>query len=423
MKRRSLFRNLLLGSSRVLFDVAVVGLLFVGHQLWLTDLLATRDQRSLLAAYETQVLGADATRAAGNVDAAGPAPSTTAGSAETLAADLAATDDAFSAEDGFATDPTSTDASAADGSATEVPSEISTVPPPTIYFGPSSGPYAQWEPVVPTTLPAVESDSPAPSEPEIAILLGPLPARIPDPVLAADAAPAGVLGIIEIPRLGVRQVIQDGIDADRLKQGTGLFRSAPPPGSLGNVVIAGHRTTYGKPFYNIDRLSAGDEIILTTQFGRWVYHVEWQRVVDPSNREVTAQDLNVRELTLVSCHPRYSARKRFIVRAIVDRQAPPPPTQTLPRVEASPSPGTELATATFDEGSGSPTIAPPSQTYWWLRFVAIVSVMLALRFFIGALIAYVGWRPWVAKLMCVAPIVVLLWFLFAAGEHLVPSQI
>ena len=91
------------------------------------------------------------------------------------------------------------------------------------------------------------------------------------------------------------------------------------PGQLGNAAIAGHRTTYGQPFFDIDKLEVGDEIIVTTLDGRFVYRVTGQQIVSPSDYQVIATtDPTKATLTLTSCHPKYTARERIIITSELD---------------------------------------------------------------------------------------------------------
>ena len=76
------------------------------------------------------------------------------------------------------------------------------------------------------------------------------------------------------------------------------------PASSGNAAIAGHRTTYGSPFFNIDQLEVGDEIIATTLNGRFTYRVTGQQIVASDDYWVVATaDPTRATLTLTSCHP------------------------------------------------------------------------------------------------------------------------
>ncbi|MGH9182127.1 MAG: sortase, partial [Acidimicrobiales bacterium] len=70
---------------------------------------------------------------------------------------------------------------------------------------------------------------------------------------------------IKIPRIGVDVVVVEGTTASALRAGAGHYVGTPLPGEEGNVAIAGHRTTYGAPFFNLDQLAAGDDILVTTR--------------------------------------------------------------------------------------------------------------------------------------------------------------
>ena len=84
------------------------------------------------------------------------------------------------------------------------------------------------------------------------------------------------------------------------------------------MAIAGHRTTYGAPFRRIDQLERGDRIELRMPYGRFVYRVERTRIVPPTETSVTARVAYDR-LVLSACHPLYSAAKRIIVFARLER--------------------------------------------------------------------------------------------------------
>jgi sortase A len=148
----------------------------------------------------------------------------------------------------------------------------------------------------------------------------------PDAVAAAAALPAVAEGDpiarIEMPRIGVDKIVVAGVDKDDLKKGPGHYPETPLPGQLGNSAIAGHRTTFGQPFFDVDKLDSGDEIILTTLSGRYVYRVTGQQIVSPSDYQVIATtDPTRATLTLTSCHPKYTARERIIISAELDPDA------------------------------------------------------------------------------------------------------
>ncbi|OWY63039.1 hypothetical protein B7486_55225, partial [cyanobacterium TDX16] len=116
------------------------------------------------------------------------------------------------------------------------------------------------------------------------------------------------------PAIGVDWIVVEGVGLDQLKDGPGHYQGTPYPGQAGNVAIAGHRTTYGQPFHNVDQLKAGDEIILTTAQGEFTYEYRETQIVDPSQVEVI-QDQGDNRLTLTACHPKYSARQRIVISA------------------------------------------------------------------------------------------------------------
>ena len=121
---------------------------------------------------------------------------------------------------------------------------------------------------------------------------------------------------LQIPKLGVNVVVVQGIDDRSLRAGAGHYPETPLPCEAGDVAIAGHRTTYGKPFANIDRLAAGDKIVLTTPVGSCIYQVMRDPfVVLPDDWQVVANTPGQFQLTLTACHPKGSASHRIIIKA------------------------------------------------------------------------------------------------------------
>ncbi len=121
---------------------------------------------------------------------------------------------------------------------------------------------------------------------------------------------------IKIPKLGVDTIVVEGISASALRAGAGHYPQTPLPCEGGNVSIAGHRTTYGKPFANIDRLNKGDVIVLETPVGSCTYEVDKPSfVVQPNDFSVIANDPASKNLTLTTCHPKGSAKERLIIKA------------------------------------------------------------------------------------------------------------
>jgi sortase A len=120
---------------------------------------------------------------------------------------------------------------------------------------------------------------------------------------------------IKIPALGVDVVVVEGVTPGALRAGAGHYPTTARPCDGGNVAIAGHRTTFGKPFANVDRLHPGDTIELHTPIGGCTYQVtKAPYVVSPHETSVLDR-IDDRVLTLTTCHPRGSAAQRLIVRA------------------------------------------------------------------------------------------------------------
>jgi sortase A len=120
---------------------------------------------------------------------------------------------------------------------------------------------------------------------------------------------------IVIPKLRVDTVVVEGTTQSALRAGAGHYPTTPLPCEGGNVGIAGHRTTYGKPFNAVDLLVPGDKIELHTPVGTCTYVVDRKPYpVDPSDVSVVAPGPGA-TLTLTTCHPKGSAAQRLVVKA------------------------------------------------------------------------------------------------------------
>lgn len=123
-----------------------------------------------------------------------------------------------------------------------------------------------------------------------------------------------------IPKLGVDTIVVEGTSKEALDAGAGHYSNTPLPGMGGNVGIAGHRTTYGKPFADLDKLTTGDRVELETPIGNYVYEMvepfdghanPW--VIEPDDWSVVGPT-DESMLTLTTCHPKYSAAQRLVAR-------------------------------------------------------------------------------------------------------------
>ena len=124
----------------------------------------------------------------------------------------------------------------------------------------------------------------------------------------------GLIGRLEIKRLGLAAIVIEGTDAGTLRHAVGHIPGTALPGSSGNTGLAGHRDTYFRPLQNTKE---NDLIRLTTTRGVFRYRVVSMKIVHPD--DVTVLDPIGREtLTLVTCHPFTfvgDAPMRFIVQA------------------------------------------------------------------------------------------------------------
>ena len=150
--------------------------------------------------------------------------------------------------------------------------------------------------------------------------------RIPDPArkltfraraLQRQLDGGDAMGRIVMPRIGVSEVFVEGTETGDLRKGPGHYPDTPLPGEHGTVAIAGHRTTYGAPFRNVDELAPGDRIELRMPYGRFTYRVERTRIVPPTETSVIDR-VDHDRLVLSACHPLYSAAKRIVVFARLD---------------------------------------------------------------------------------------------------------
>ena len=151
----------------------------------------------------------------------------------------------------------------------------------------------------------------------------------------ASVSTGDALTQIAIPDLEVETVVVSGTSPAALRAGAGHYPSTVLPGQVGNVGIAGHRTTYGRPFNRIDEMAEGDAVWLQTPVGDFEYVV----VAPPTDGDCRAyadmdadrgdsaacvthpRDWSVVDetddavLTLTSCHPKGSAAQRIVVQA------------------------------------------------------------------------------------------------------------
>jgi sortase A len=120
------------------------------------------------------------------------------------------------------------------------------------------------------------------------------------------------IGRIELPTLGRHYVVVQGTDDATLRKGPGHYPGTEFPGEGKTVAIAGHRTTYLAPFRTINRLKAGDRIVMKMPYATLTYSVEKTQVVKPDALWITHDVKGEERLVLSACHPLYSASHRIV---------------------------------------------------------------------------------------------------------------
>jgi sortase A len=255
---------------------------------------------------------------------------------------------------------------------------------------------------------------------------------------------------LEIPAIGVDSIVVAGVAKSDLKKGPGHYPDTPLPGQLGNAAIAGHRTTYGQPFYDVDQLQPGDEIVATTPAGRFVYRVTGQQIVSPSDYEVVATtDPTMSTLTLTSCHPRWTARERIVITSELDITQSDPVGEAVLNYGREPGPtndpdagGSPTATTTLDgtEATDDTVVEPvddrptddgiadafaeswfsdPSANGQVGLWGALLTLIAAWSYALSRKVK----RDWVGALVGLVPFVVALYFFFQNVNRLLPPNL
>ncbi len=158
----------------------------------------------------------------------------------------------------------------------------------------------------------------------------PLPPLVFDPIApgrpntggdhhADEALPA--FGMIEIPKIGLVHPIFEGLEESHIHWGPGHWPGSAQPGMPGNAVFAGHRVTHTRPFLDIDLLVPGDQITLRTNDGTAIYEMTEHLIVTPDDTWI-AQPTADATVTLFACHPKRSARQRYVIRGKLIGWAP-----------------------------------------------------------------------------------------------------
>jgi sortase A len=237
---------------------------------------------------------------------------------------------------------------------------------------------------------------------------------------------------IEIPAIGVDKLVVQGTSVPDLRKGPGHYVKTPLPGESGNSAIAGHRTTYGAPFGEIDQLSPGDEIIVTTAAGRFEYRVmgadrtvpdgdaaSGPFIVEPTDVWVL-DNFGDNRLTLTACHPKYSARERIIVAAeLVEEPVAAAPTTAPPTTDIADDAGDEIDEAEaagapdLDEGLGGDPGARLPAILWGLFFFVLLG---------AAWFASTRWKRWPSYAIAALPLLLVMYVWFENLDRWLPAR-
>ena len=226
------------------------------------------------------------------------------------------------------------------------------------------------------------------------------------------------VGKISIEKIKLDTWIVAGVTYKALKKGPGLFPDTALPGNLGNTAIAGHRSTFGAPFADLDKLGKGDVITITTRSGTFTYDVRSVNVVKPSAVEVIkTTDPNKGILTLVTCHPKWTSANRLVVSADLRESVATttrwtPPTMTL-------SPTSAVSTTPIDDVLSEGWLHDPSaipETFLW-GMAAVV------MWWAGGLVGRRVGRQLVVRTVAFVPFLIILYFFYENLSRLTPTNL
>lgn len=277
------------------------------------------------------------------------------------------------------------------------------------------------------------------------------------PVLAPELAEAlrpnagDAMGRITIPKIDLTKALVQGVRRSDLRDAPGHYPDTVFPGQAGNSAIAGHRTTYGAPFGDLDLLEPGDQIVVETLQGKFFYEVLPQ--VDPSTGDeigyqiVSPYDVEVLEdkgdnrLTLTACHPKYSARERIVVAAKLVSE----PAEALPELAPVQRPSdddiddpdydpstVEFSPTQADQGfedgdetaNGELTEEDFQASLGWQKDELPQVLLWALATFLVGVAGYVLGRKWKripAYAATTLPFLAMLWVCFEHLDRLLPA--
>ena len=241
----------------------------------------------------------------------------------------------------------------------------------------------------------------------------------PEPITIPNPEEGDVIAHMYVKKMGLDVYVVEGVKYHDLKIGPGHYPDTPMIGQLGNVAIAGHRSTYDAPFGNIEVLEPGDKIQLQTTYGSFTYEVTGYEIVAPTDVDVIANpNPDVATLTLTTCHPKFSSSKRYIVYSKLVKESSTPvkiKTQT-PKPDKVTSPSQDA----FTEGWWHDSAAWPHVLGWTLALLSIVAGVLTAR---RRLSGRFRFTTAVACLVALVPFVFCLYFFYENVSRLLPTNL
>ena len=139
---------------------------------------------------------------------------------------------------------------------------------------------------------------------------------LPTPVAKKQRSAVNGIARLIIPKIGVNVIVVEGVTLERLAYGPGHYPTTKDFGQSGVAGVAGHRTGWGAPFFNLDRLTRGDELSVETKTAVYTYRVTDKIVVRPDQSQVLDGNPNsnaATQLVLTTYTPKFTARDRLII--------------------------------------------------------------------------------------------------------------
>lgn len=211
------------------------------------------------------------------------------------------------------------------------------------------------------------------------------------------------VALLQIPAIGVQQVVVEGTSTAELHNGPGHYRASVMPGEAGNAAIVGSRTSNGAPFRSLDQLHRGDEIKVTTTGGTFTYKVDDVRTLQPTTDPDPVQALKVNRLTLLTSSPPYRGGERLAVFA------------TLQGRPVAAQPGASPVAA----GESDDAFAASADS----MVLALLWTQLLVLAFLGTWWLYARWRAWTVWLLSTPVLLALMFVVFENLAGLLPPAL